>query len=194
VEPVGEFDQNHPQIPHHGQQHLADAFCLPLLTRSQVELAQLGDSVDALRHLVSEALAHVLQLGAGVLHYVVQQPGLKAHHVHVHIGKLASHQQRMNHVRLSGFALLIPVPLLGEAEGAVERSKVLFGTKLQDAVPQLAVERFDRIGDGPFRNRQDRGGVHRIARHSLTSSVSDLENNNAVPVCRERRRVQANAG
>ena len=167
VEPVGELHQNHAQIAHHGEQHLADAFSLPLLPRSQLQLAQLGDAVDAARHILAEGLADVLDLGAGVLHDVVEESGFQAHHVHVHLHQLARHQQRMNHVGLSGFPFLIAVALPREAVGAIEGLQILIGAKRQDAVLQLLIYGFDRIGDrrGNLRSRQNSSGVDRIGRH-----------------------------
>ena len=81
----------------------------------------------------------------GVLHHVVQQPGFEARHVHVHVGELARHQQRMDHVGLARGALLALVALGGEAEGLVERRQILVGAQLADAGFQL-VDRADSTG------------------------------------------------
>ncbi len=57
VQAVGQLDDHHAYVVHHGQQHLADALGLALFARVELELAQLGDAIDAMRHLVAELLA-----------------------------------------------------------------------------------------------------------------------------------------
>ena len=43
----------------HGQQHLAEALGLPVFGGEEVELAELGDAVDAARHFLAEILADI---------------------------------------------------------------------------------------------------------------------------------------
>ena len=83
VQTVGQFHQDDADVGHHGEQHLADAFGLALLARIEVDLAQLGDAVDTARHVVAELVADFLDGGGGVLHDVVQQPGLQADEIHL---------------------------------------------------------------------------------------------------------------
>ncbi len=106
----------------------------------QIQLAQLGDAVDAARHLVAEILADLFERGGGVFDHIVQEPGLQAHHVHVHVGQLAGHQQRMDHVGLAGDALLALVAIGREAIGAFQRRQVLVGPQFVNARLQLAVK------------------------------------------------------
>ncbi len=150
----------------HGEQHLADALGLALLARGEIELAQLGDAVDAAGDVVAEVLADFLERRGGVFHHVVQQAGFQAHHVHVHLGELARHQQRMDHVGLAGDALLALMALGGEAIGFFERSQVFVGAKLAQAGFQFAEKRFDRIGvfgDGlPGSRIRTASGVRRV--------------------------------
>ncbi len=101
MQAVGELDQDHADIVDHGQQHLADAFRLALLARCKVEFAQLGDAVDAAGHLVAKLFAHLLDGGGRILNHIVQETGLEADHVHVHVRELAGNQQGMGHVRRS---------------------------------------------------------------------------------------------
>ena len=107
MEPVGQLHQDHAKILHHGEQHLADALGLPLLAVRHVELAQLGDAVDAARDLVAKLVADLIDGRGGVFHHVVEQAGFQAHHIHAHVGKLAGDQQGMHHVRLAGATLLV---------------------------------------------------------------------------------------
>ena len=114
---VGQFDQDDADVLDHGEQHLADALGLAVFGREYIELGELGDAVDAARHLGAELLAHLLDGDAGVLHDVVQQAGLHGHHVHPHVGENVRHHDGMGHVRLAGIARLALVIFAGEAEG-----------------------------------------------------------------------------
>ena len=76
VQAVGQLDHDDADILHHGQQHLAEALGLAVLGGEEIQLAELGDAVDAARHLLAELLADLLDGDAGILHHVVQQAGL----------------------------------------------------------------------------------------------------------------------
>ncbi len=46
VQPVGELDQDHPDVLGHRQQQLAEILGLGSLGRGQLQLRQLGDAID----------------------------------------------------------------------------------------------------------------------------------------------------
>ena len=122
MQAVRQLDQDDADIVDHGQQHLADAFGLAFLARGEVELAQLGDPVDAAGHLVAELLADLFQSRGGIFDHIVQEPGLEADHVHVHVGQLAGDQQGMGHVGFAGDPGLAQVAVGREAIGALQRA------------------------------------------------------------------------
>ena len=153
VKPVGQFDQDHADVVDHRQQHLADAFGLPLLAGVEVELAQFGDAVHAPRHLFAEDLADLLDGGAGILDHVVQQAVCQAHQVHLHVGQNVGDLERVNHVWLAGLAGLVLVPFSGELEGAEERRQVLARARFTDLVLELLEELIDGGRDGTRRDR-----------------------------------------
>ena len=73
VEPVGELDQDDPDVLGHRQEHLADVLGLLLLVAVGAELGQLGDAVDELGDLGAEPLLDVGQAVLGVLGDVVEE-------------------------------------------------------------------------------------------------------------------------
>ena len=147
MQAVGQLDQDDADIVDHGQQHLADAFGLAFLARGQVELAQLGDPVDAAGHLVAELLADLFDRRGGVFDHIVQESGLEADHVHVHVGELAGDQQGMGHVGFAGDPGLAEVAVGREAIGAFQGRQILFGAGFPQVCFQAAVEGFDRRGE-----------------------------------------------
>ena len=58
VQPVGQLDEDDPDVLGHGDDHLADVLRLLLLDAAEGHLRQLGDTVDEQRDLVAELLAH----------------------------------------------------------------------------------------------------------------------------------------
>ena len=54
VQPVGELDQDHPQVGDHRQEHLAERLGLLLFLRDVGVAGDLGDAVDQLGDLVAE--------------------------------------------------------------------------------------------------------------------------------------------
>ncbi len=148
VQPVRQFYDDDPDIVHHRQQHFAEALGLALFGGEEIELAQLGDAVHAARHVFAEVLAHVLDGDAGVLDHVVQQPGLHADQVHLHVGQEVGHHERMHHVGVAGIADLQLVMFRGETECLFELGEIVarprftrFGDELRK---QLVYRRFRR--------------------------------------------------
>ena len=87
VQAVREFYENHADVANHGEQHFAHALGLACLPRVQVQLADLGNAVDAAGNFRTEALLHFLNARGGIFDYVVKQPGLQADEVHLHVGE-----------------------------------------------------------------------------------------------------------
>ena len=75
VQPVGEFDDDHADVVHHRQHHLADVLRLALFLGSEIDLADLGDAFHDVRHLRAELALNVLDGDDGVFHRIMQQPG-----------------------------------------------------------------------------------------------------------------------
>ena len=92
----------------------------------------------------------------GPQRHIVEKAGLKANHVHVHLGKLAGDQQRMDHVRFAGEAFLLPVPFGSEAVGAVERRQIFVGTQAVNQTLEIQIHLLYRTG-----------GLHDSVRHGL---------------------------
>ena len=122
VQPVGQLDHQHPRIAGHRHDHLADRLGLGRL--AVLDLVQLGDALDQVRHLVAELGLQLLDAQPGVLHRVVQQRGDQRGGVHAEFGQDGGHRQRMGDVRVAGLAQLAPVPLLGQVVAALQQPDV----------------------------------------------------------------------
>ena len=158
VEPVRELDQDHADVADHRQQHLTEAFRLPVLGREEVELGELGDAVDTARDLRTELLANLFGGDARIFHDVVQQPGLQADHIHPHVGQNMGHLDGMSHVRLTGGSQLSVVLFVGEAVGFDEGGQVFVGPHLADLGDQAVecgVVGFTGVVRGLLHGRKD---------------------------------------
>ena len=57
VQAVGQLDEDHAHVRHHGQQHLADVLGLAVFAVGELDLVDLGDAFDDVRHLLAESRA-----------------------------------------------------------------------------------------------------------------------------------------
>jgi hypothetical protein len=73
VQAVGQFDEQHPPVVGHGDEHLADGGGLLGLLGVELQAVELGDAVDDRGDLVAELLGQPLGRDPGVLDGVVQQ-------------------------------------------------------------------------------------------------------------------------
>ena len=128
VQPVGDFDDQHPRVAGHRGDHLADGLAFGGV--AQHHLVQLGHAVDEMPHLFAEFLGQRFQRVPGVLDGVVQQCGHQRGGVHAQLGQNVGDGQRVGDVRITGMPQLSGVTLVGDLEGPAEHRKVRFGIDL----------------------------------------------------------------
>ena len=93
VEPVGQLDDQDPEVLGHGHQHLAHGGGLLLLLGVEAQPVELGHPVDDGGQVAAEGLLEVGQLDVGVLDRVVQQRGGDGGVVETDVGHDAGHRQ-----------------------------------------------------------------------------------------------------
>ena len=140
VEPIGQLDEDDPDVLGHGQEHLADVLGLLLLMRQGRELGELRHPVDESRDLRAEALLEVCQGEAGVLGDVVQEGALDRHRVDAELGEDLGDRDRMCDVGLPGGTQLFAMGFLGELESAAHRGQIGLRVVLRDAGLETAQE------------------------------------------------------
>ena len=141
VRAVGELHQDHAQVAHHGEHHLAEGFRLRLGARLELDLVQLGDTVDDFRHRRAELAGELFLGDRRVFDDVVQDGRDDGVGVHVQIGQDLRGRQRVRDVRLAGETLLTFVRLGAELGGLTHPRDVVGGKIGLDAVDQLAQAR-----------------------------------------------------
>ena len=132
VEPVGELDEDDPDVLGHREEHLADVLGLLLLVAVGGEPRQLGHAVDEVGDLGAEALLDVGQAVLGVLGDVVEERRLDGDRVDPELGEDLGTRDRMRDVRLAGRPFLARVRLDREVERAVDAVEVGVGVMLDD--------------------------------------------------------------
>ncbi len=106
VEPVGQLDQDDPDVLSHRQQHLADVLGLLLFMAVGAEFGQLGDAVHQVGDLGPEILLDGRKAVLGVLGCVVQQRRLDGRRVEPELGQDLGGRDRMDDIWLAGRSLL----------------------------------------------------------------------------------------
>ena len=143
VRAVGELDHDDADVPHHREQHLAEALGLRLGAAVELDLVELADAVDEFRDLRAEAGRDLVLGRRGVLDDVVQDRGDQRLGVEPQVGEQVGDRDRMGDVGLARAAALALVGLEGEVVGGLDALDVLGR--------QVALELVDQLvdADGP---------------------------------------------
>jgi hypothetical protein len=143
VQPVRELDQNDPDVAGHRQHHLPEVRRLRLGPRREVDLRQLADAIDQLRHLVVEPRRDLALRSPGILEHVVQDGGDETLMVHLHLGQDAGDREGMVDVRLPRAALLTGMGLGAEEIRIVDlgdlRRRQVFLQVMTEVADQVTV-------------------------------------------------------
>ena len=165
VQPVGQFDDDNPDVLHHGEEHLAHTLRLAVLAAGQIDFAEFGDAVDAARDIFAEEPPHLLESGVGILDNVVQQGRGQTDQIHLHAREDRRHLKRMEHVKLAGHPPLPRVSARAKFKGFAEYSEVLFRPAGMDELLEFheaPLQRRAHPGRQDQRNNlADRKFVHR---------------------------------
>ena len=143
VEAVGQLDEHDAHVGHHGQQHLAHVLGLAVFAVGELDLVDLGDAIDDVRHLVAESGVDFLAGGGRVFHRVMEEAGGDGRGVQLHLGQDFRHFEGVNDVGLAGSAHLAGMMLDAELPGFANEGDVFAGAVGLD----LAQEGFETLVD-----------------------------------------------
>ena len=144
VEPVGQLDDEDPDVAGHRDDHLADRLGLRGLAVGQP--VQLGHAVDEARDLLTEVAAQLGHRVGGVLDRVVQQRGGQRGRRHAELGEDRRHGERVRDVGVAGLAQLAPVGLLGDDVGLLDDRDVGLGVRRADGLEDRLEDRVAGAG------------------------------------------------
>ncbi len=175
VQAVGQLDEHHAHVRHHGQQHLAHVFGLAVFAVGKLDLVDLGDALDDVGHLVAKLGFDLLIGGGRVLNRVVQQAGGDGRRVHLHLRQHLGHLQRVDDVGLAGGAHLPFVMLDAELPGLADERDIFAGTIGLDLLEQRLKTPVDGLPAGAAHGkrrlpRRSRGRAGNIRRYGLPDS------------------------
>jgi hypothetical protein len=136
VETIGELDQNHPNVVHHREQHLAEVLRLTLLARRERNGADRRDAFDDVGDLRTEQLGNTLRSGERVFDHVVQKAGRHGHDVQFHVREEIGDFERVHQVGFAGMADLPLVFKRGEHVRPSQQFEVSLGAVTADFLEQ----------------------------------------------------------
>ena len=125
VHPVGQLDDQDPQVDGGGDDHLLERLGLGVIAPAGA--VELGHPVDEDRDLGAELRLDLADGQAGVLHRVVQQRGDQGGGVHADLGQQDRDGERVGDVGGARLAGLAGVPVVGDGVGAAEQVRVRAG-------------------------------------------------------------------
>ena len=117
VEAVGELHENDAHVARHGEEHLAEALGLGNRVGGELELVELGDAVDQVRHFNPEFFGHLALARTRVFQHVVHEARLDRLGIHAPGGEDGCDRDRMRDVGFARFAELPEVGIVGVAVG-----------------------------------------------------------------------------
>jgi len=149
VQPVGQLDDQHPDVGPGRHDHLPDG--LDLGVRAVEGPVELGHAVDDQGHFAAERVAQLRHRVAGVLDRVVQQGRDQGGGVHAQLGQDLRDGQRMGDVRLAALAHLPPVHALGDVVRAAHQRPVAVAVQVPVGAHEVGhgVGELGRPDDGP---------------------------------------------
>ncbi len=101
VQPVGQLDDQDPQVLRHRHEHLAHRGGLLLFLRVEADALELGDTVDDRGDLGPELALHVVERDRGVFDRVMEQGGRHRGLVEPELGDDARHRDGVVDVALA---------------------------------------------------------------------------------------------
>ncbi len=126
VKPVGKLYQDHADVLGHYDEHLAQILRLIVLECLEWQLAELCHPVDQGGHGRAESGRQLLYGDLRVLQYVVQQGGREGDAVELHVGQYGGDVYRVDDVRISRGAALLPVGCARHHQGLAELHQLFF--------------------------------------------------------------------
>ena len=141
VETVGKLHENHPHVPRHGEEHLAEALSLGDFVRGKAEFVELRDAVHQFRHLNAEAFGHLLFAERRVFEHVVHETRLNRGGVELPGGENRRDRDRVRDVGFARFAELSEMRAVGVAVGFADLGDFGFRHVLLAALDQVARRR-----------------------------------------------------
>ena len=139
VEAVGELDEQDPDILGDGEQQLAEILRLRRLLRDEVELLDLGQSLDQPADILAEGGIDLAAGGVGILDGVVEERRRDGRVVEPQIGEDGRDFEGMGEIGIAVGALLAAMLLHGVDIGLVEQVLVRVGIIPRDPFDQLVL-------------------------------------------------------
>ncbi len=174
VEPVGELDDQHPDVAGHRDDHLAHG--LGLRGLAVLDLVELGHPVHQVGDLVAEVAPEIRQRVRRVLDRVVQQGRAQGRGRHAQLGEDRGDGERVGDERVAALAELAAVMRLGDVVGALHQAQVGLGVGRADDAEERLEHRVDAAAlrpqpgqAGPHASRRRWGryvGGRRVVRSS----------------------------
>ena len=101
VEPVGQFDQDNPDILDHGKNHLSEIFGLIFFRRSNGDAADLCQTIDQLGDFVTEVFPYLFKGGQCILHGIMKEAGGHAGDIQLELSQDSGHFHGMDQIGFS---------------------------------------------------------------------------------------------
>ena len=163
VKPVGQLDEDHPDIPHHGQQHFAQILGLRLSPAFELDLGELGDAIHQLGDFLTENLRQLVFGHAGILDHIVENGGGNRFVIETHFRHDTGHRQWMGDIGIAGLAALLLVGIGAQQKRPVNLLHMIRRHVAFQFHPQPVEQRFQAGRRGALTNLDWNGRIQALA-------------------------------
>ena len=160
MQPVGELHEDHAQVAHHREQHLAERLRLRFLAVLELDLVELGDAVDELGDRRAEACCELFFGDRRVFYDIVEDRCDDGVGIDAQLREDLGGGDRVGDVGFAGLALLAAVRLGAELGGLADALD-LVGGKIRLGGAQEVLETRGPAGAGQ-QPEQPVGVVHGV--------------------------------
>jgi hypothetical protein len=130
VQPVGQFDQQNPDVRRHGQEEFADILRLVGEAAVELDIGDLGGALDDVGDIIAKGLAEFflrfLEV-LGLFEHPVQEARAEGGNIKAHGGQDVGDHQGVVQIGAARKPMLARVKLLGKIMGLAEQDEVFLG-------------------------------------------------------------------
>ena len=145
MQPVGQLDDDHPDILGHGQQHFTHILRLLFRTAGIGNVGKLGHAVYKVRHIAAKLFLDILQRNGSVLHHIVQNAADDGIGIHSQANQDNRNLDRMRDIGIPGRTHLSLVGLPGHRICGFNTFQIVAFIGFFNSIGQFCIQRIHSL-------------------------------------------------
>ena len=106
MQAISQFNKNDANIPHHGEHHFAEIFCLRFGLAFKLDVREFADTINQFRHFFAKAAGNIIFGNMGIFDYIMQNGRHNTLVVHVHFSQDTGNSNGVGNIGFAAQAML----------------------------------------------------------------------------------------